>query len=86
MAEMAITPESLRGDAAWVRAFAEEIAEIRFPAVQLAGSETAAAIPASIPGLAELSGGLREWASAAGDAAAALGAADGRAAVGLPPR
>jgi hypothetical protein len=86
MTGMAITPQELRGDAAWVCTFADEITDIRWPAVGLAGSETVAAIPEFVPGLGDLAAGLREWAVGARDAAAALGTADGRAAAGLPPR
>jgi hypothetical protein len=85
MTDMSMAPHALRADAAWVRRFAEEVAGIPTPAVDLAGSEVAAAV-AVAPDLRDLITGLQAWADAAETAAAELLLSDRGAAAALPPR
>jgi hypothetical protein len=85
MTDMSISPDALRADAEWIRRFADEIAGMPSPAVDLAGSEVAAAVAAT-PNLRELIAGLRAWADAAEAAVADLDRADRGAANALPPR
>jgi hypothetical protein len=85
MTEMSMPPDGVLADAAWVCTFADEIAEMRWPGVELRGSEVAAAV-ARAPGLDGLARDLRAWANTVTAAQRALESADHRARAGLEPR